>query len=189
MLRLRQLLHVPATAELTLPTDIVAAPADRPGAPSIESASSESASSRTAVREAAESVARGEQLVLASEAGRLPAVSLTSTYERVAYPLRGNPTWKESRANWTLGARVDLPILTGGHQSGSDAVARAELDAARARLRQTEQLAELDTRSSMARLGAAEAAFEASEASVEEASAPTRSQCCAFTRAFPSSSN
>jgi len=170
MLRLRQLLHVPATAELTLPTDIVAAPADRPGAPSIESASRESASSRTAVREAAESVARGEQLVLASEAGRLPAVSLTSTYERVAYPLRGNPTWKESRANWTLGARVDLPILTGGHQSGSDAVAHAELDAARARLRQTEQLAELDTRSSMARLGAAEAAFEASEASVEEAS-------------------
>jgi outer membrane protein TolC len=114
-------------------------------------------------------VARGEQLVLASEAGRLPAVSLTSTYERVAYPLRGNPTWKDSRANWTVGARVDFPVLTGGRQRGSDAVARAELDAARARLRQTEQLAELDTRTSMARLAAAEAAFGASAASVDEA--------------------
>ena len=133
LLRLRQLLHVAATAEIALPTEIVAPPADQ-----FNTASIESAANRTAVREAAESVARGEQMVLASEAGRLPAVSLTSTYERVAYPLRGNPTWKDSRANWTLGARVDFPILTGGRQRGSDAVAHAELDAARARLRQTE---------------------------------------------------
>jgi outer membrane protein TolC len=164
MLRLRQLLHVPATEELTLPADIVVVPAERS-----EIATIERAASRTAVREAAESVARGEQLVLASEAGRLPAVSLTSTYERVAYPLRGNPTWKDSRANWTLGARVDLPILTGGRQRGSDAVARAELDAARARLRQTQQLAELDTRTSMARLAAAEAALDATQAGIDEA--------------------
>jgi outer membrane protein TolC len=164
MLCLRQLLHVPAAEELALPADIIAVPAERS-----EAATIERAASRTAVREAAESVARGEQLVLASEAGRLPSVSLTSTYERVAYPLRGNPTWKDSRANWTLGARVDLPILTGGRQRGSDAVARAELDAARARLRQTQQLAELDTRTSMARLAAAEAAFDATQAGVDEA--------------------
>jgi outer membrane protein TolC len=168
MLRLRQLLHVAAAEELTLPADIMAVPAERSEAATMERAA-ERAASRTAVREAAESVARGEQLVLASEAGRLPSVSLTSTYERVAYPLRGNPTWKDSRANWTLGARVDLPILTGGRQRGSDAVARAELDAARARLRQTQQLAELDTRTSIARLAAAEAAFDATQAGVDEA--------------------
>jgi outer membrane protein TolC len=167
MLRLRQLLHVPAETELTLPTDIVSSPAELAAAATVSTI--DRPAHRTAVREAVESVARGEQLVLASEAGRLPAVSLTSTYERVAYPLRGNPTWKDSRANWTVGARIDFPVLTGGRQRGSDAVARAELDAARARLRQTEQLAELDTRTSMARLAAAEAAFEATRASVDEA--------------------
>lgn len=170
MLRLRQLLHVPAATELTLPTDIVSSQAQLAATVSTATlATINRPAHRLAVREAAESVARGEQLVLASEAGRFPAVSLTSTYERVAYPLRGNPTWKDSRANWTVGARVDFPVLTGGRQRGSDAVARAELDAARARLRQTEQLAELDTRTSMARLAAAEAAFDASAASVDEA--------------------
>ena len=48
-------------------------------------------------------------------------------------------------------------------------MARADLDAARARLRLTEQLAELDTRSSIARLTAAEATLIATEASVVEA--------------------
>ena len=122
-----------------------------------------------AIREAAELVTRGEQMVEASQAGRLPAVTLTSTYERVAYPLGGRPSWNSSRANWTVGARIDFPVMTGGRQQGSDASARAELDAARARLRLTQQIAELDTRSSIARLAAAEAAFEATDASVEEA--------------------
>ena len=67
------------------------------------------------------------------------------------------------------GARVDYAVLSGGRQHGSDAKARAELDAARARLRLTQQLAELDTRSSMARLEAAEAALEATDATVAEA--------------------
>jgi outer membrane protein TolC len=110
MLRLRQLLHVPATAELTLPTDIVAAPADRPGAPSIESASRESASSRTAVREAAESVARGEQLVLASEAGRLPAVSLTP-------PTSASPTRFGGTRRGRSHARTGRSVLASIYQS------------------------------------------------------------------------
>jgi outer membrane protein TolC len=170
MLRLRQLLHVPATSELTLPTDIVATtPVVPSSVQSLAASIQPAAVNRTAVREAAELVTRGEQLVQASQAGRLPAVSLTSTYERVAYPLDGTPSLNNSRANWTVGARIDLPVLTGGRQEGSDAIARAELDAARARLRLTQQLAELDTRSSMARLAAAEAALEASAASVDEA--------------------
>jgi len=114
-------------------------------------------------------VVRSEQMVAASEAGHLPSVTLTSTYERVAYPLNGNPSWSKARANWTVGGRIDLPVLSGGHQHASDAIARADLDAARANLRLTQQLAELDTRSSIARLAAAEAALEATRTTVEEA--------------------
>ena len=168
LLRLRQLLHMPATAELTLPSDVVGAMSRTPAIAS-DIASRQWVANRTAVREAAESVTRSEQLVHASQAGRLPAVTVTSTYERVAYPLEGRPSWNSSRANWTVGARVDFPVLTGGRQQGSDVQARAELDAARARLRMTQQIAELDTRSSLARLAAAEASFRATATSVEEA--------------------
>ena len=170
LLRLRQLMHVPATTELALPTDIVAATPSVPGdQQTIGGSLRQATTNRMVIREAAELVTRGEQLVQASQAGRLPAVTLTSTYERVAYPLEGKPSWNSSRANWTVGARIDFPVMTGGRQQGSDASAHAELDAARARLRLTQQVAELDTRSSIARLTAAEAAFEATDASVEEA--------------------
>lgn len=170
MLRLRQLLHTPANVGVVLPGDMLAA---APSAPAIRQSADGALRSptinRTAVREAAELVRRGEQLVDASQAGRLPSVTLTSTYERVAYPLEGKPSWNSSRANWTVGARVDFAVITGGRQQGSDAVAHAELDAARARLRLTQQLAELDTKSSLARLAAAEASLAATETSVEEA--------------------
>jgi len=170
LLRLRQLLHMPASAELTLPADIVATTPSVPGPQqTVDGVLRQSNVNRTAVREAAELVSRGEQMLQASQAGRLPAVTLTSTYERVAYPLKGTPSWNSSRANWTLGARVDFPVLTGGRQQGSDASARAELDAARARLRLTQQMAELDTQSSLARLAAAEAALDASQSAVDEA--------------------
>ena len=169
MLRLRQLMHLTPAADVSLPSDILAAAPSPDGLQEKLGATLHNSTSRSAVREAAESVTRGEQMVTASQAGRLPALTLTSTYERVAYPLNGNPNWSKARANWTVGGRIDLPVLTGGHQNGGDAMAHAELDAARARLRLTQQLAELDTRSSMARLAAAEAALDATRATVDEA--------------------
>ena len=170
MLRLRQLMHLSSSAELVLPAAILATTPTTDGLQDrLNATLLGGGANRSAVREASESVVRGEQLVAASEAGRLPSLTLTSTYERVAYPLSGNPNWHKARANWTVGGRIDLPVLSGGQQHGSDAMARAELDAARATLRLTQQLAELDTRSSIARLAAAEAALEAAQATVDEA--------------------
>src|SRR5215207_8039576 len=80
VLRLRQLLHMPAAAELTLPTDIVATTPSVPGPQqTVDGSLRQSNVNRTAVREAAELVTRGEQMLQASQAGRLPAVTLTST--------------------------------------------------------------------------------------------------------------
>jgi outer membrane protein len=168
LLRLRQLLHVPAGTPLNLPADILDNLAAIPSLGG-ELGTREWVTRRAAVRDATEAVTQREQALHASEAGRLPAVALTSTYERVAYPLEGTPSWKSSRANWTVGARLELPLLTGGRQRGSDMQARADLDAARARLRLTRDAAELDTRASLARLAAAEASFEATRATVQEA--------------------
>ena len=170
MLRLRQLMHLSSSTELVLPSDILATTPTTDGLQARLTATLRgNGANRSAVREAAEGVVRGEQMVSASEAGHLPSVTLTSTYERVAYPLNGQPNWHKARANWTVGGRIDLPVLSGGHQHGSDAMARAELDAARANLRLTQQLADLDTRSSIARLAAAEAALDATQTTVDEA--------------------
>ena len=68
-----------------------------------------------------------------------------------------------------MGATLNVPVLTGGRQRGDEQVARAELEQARLQLRQTEELAELDTRSAWAELLAARAAWEASAGTVQQA--------------------
>jgi outer membrane protein TolC len=73
------------------------------------------------------------------------------------------------RTNWTIGAAVQLPILTGGRQRGSEVAARADVEGARLRLRQVQQFAELDSESARAEYVAARAAFEASGGTIEQA--------------------
>jgi outer membrane protein len=160
MLRLRQLVHAPASTDLALSSEVTVDAWSPDSTPTTE---------RAAVRQAAEWVTQSEQSLVGSLAQRLPAVTLTSTYERVAYPRQSVPAWGDTRANWTVGARVDLPLFTGGAQRGGETQARAGLDAARAQLRQTRELAELDAQSAAARLAAAQAAWQASIAGVDEA--------------------
>jgi outer membrane protein TolC len=123
---------------------------------------------RVAVGERAATVRLREAALDLAEAQGKPSVSLTSSYSRIAYPSGPFPAF--DRANWTIGANVNLPILTGGRQRGDEQVARAELDQARVQLRQVEELAALDTRSAWAELLAARAAWEASAGTIQQAS-------------------
>jgi outer membrane protein TolC len=123
---------------------------------------------RTAVSEVAAAVRRREASLELTEAQRNPSLSLNSTYSRIGYPSGAVPTF--DRANWFVGASVNLPILTGGRQRGDEQVARAELDQARVQLRQAEELAALDTRSAWAELLASRVAWEATEGTVQQAS-------------------
>jgi outer membrane protein TolC len=120
------------------------------------------------VKEAAAAVRLREASVRAALAERRPAVSLTSNYSRVAYPSGAFPTG-DFRTNWTVGASVDFPILTGGRQRGSEMVARADLEQSRLQLRQVEELALLDARAAHAELTAARAVFDASAGTIEQA--------------------
>jgi outer membrane protein len=122
---------------------------------------------RTAVSEAAATVRLRESSLQLAEAQRKPSVALNSTYTRLGYPVTGIPTF--DRSNWSVGASVNLPILTGGRQRGDEQVARAELDQARLQLRQTQELATLDMGSAWAELLAARAAWEASAGTVQQA--------------------
>jgi outer membrane protein TolC len=122
---------------------------------------------RTAVTEVATTLRLREATLALTEAQRRPSVSLNSTYSRIAYPSAFFPAF--DRANWSVGATLNLPILTGGRQRGDEQVARAEVEQARLQLRQVEELATLDTRSAWAELLAARAAWEATAGTVQQA--------------------
>jgi hypothetical protein len=62
-----------------------------------------------------------------------------------------------------------LPILTGGRIKGDELVARANLDQARAQLRQTREFAALDARVALSALQLAEASWQASAGTAQQA--------------------
>ena len=123
---------------------------------------------RTAVAEVASAVRLSELNLELTERQRRPNVSLNATYGRIAFPGNAFPAFE--RANSAIGVSMNVPILTGGRQRGDEAVARAELAQSRAQLRQTQELAALDTRSAWAELVAARAAWEATAGTVQQAS-------------------
>jgi len=125
---------------------------------------------RAPVRQAAEAVRQQEGLLRVARSQRLPQVSVFSQYARVGYPATGTiPTWDEFRTNWNVGAQLSVPVFTGGRLRGDRLVAEANLNEARARLGQTVEQAQLDTRTAVQRLAAARAAWEASAGTVEQA--------------------
>ena len=122
---------------------------------------------RTAVNEVAATVRLRESALALVEAQRKPSVALNSTYARIGYPSGVVPTF--DRSNWTVGATLNVPILTGGRQKADEQVARAELEQSQTQLRQVEELAALDTRAAWTELLAARAAWEATSGTVQQA--------------------
>lgn len=186
-LRLKQLLDLPAEADLQLAVSLsdaalppatfgprlVAAEAAvtaalATAAPEQQPATT-SETPRLAVREAeALQRLREASFRLTAAQGR-PSVSLTSLLGRVAYPSGLFPGWNDQRTNWTVGASMQWPVLTGGRQRADEAVARAELAQARTQVRQVDELATLDARAAWAELVASRATWEASAGTVEQA--------------------
>jgi outer membrane protein len=187
LLRLKQLLELPADHDLrladtlgeeTLPPPAVFAErvaaveaAIRPATPQAVTLQPDAVAlpERVPVLEAAAAVRLREASLQLAQAQRMPSVTMSSSYGRVAYPSSFLWGFGGVRTNWTIGASVQMPLLTGGRQRGDEAVARAELEETRRRLRQTQDLAALDTRSAWAELLAARAVWEASAGTVQQA--------------------
>jgi outer membrane protein TolC len=187
LLRLKQLLDLPATFNLQLADPLAdqllpPAPVFAVRVAEIEKAVQSSdltalvaqglsapLPQRAAVDAAAAELRRSEATLDLTEAQRRPSASITSNYSRIAYPsglFSGFDSW---RTNWTIGASVQVPILTGGRQRGDELAARATVEESAARLQQTRELASLDTRLAWAELLAARATWEASAGTVEQA--------------------
>jgi len=174
-LRLKQLLNIPLEQPVTLTTSIE----DTSGLPagihvaglnvtSFE-APDTAASDRAAVRQATEAVHAQQELLSVAHSQRLPSLSLTSQYGAVAYPTSGFPGRSDFRANWTVGVAASVPLFTGGRIRGDEMVAQANLAESRARLQQVREFASLDARVAINALNQANAAFEASRGTSEQA--------------------
>ena len=169
-LRLKQILELPTDEALELSTPLGDGTAVHELAAVRDlNAADTAVAARAVVRQASEFVRTQEALLDVARAQRMPAISLVSQYGRVAYPETGLPEWSQFRSNWTVGVQLQVPLFTGGRLRGDAMVAQANLQEARARLQQVQELAALDTRGARERLNAASAQWEASAGTVEQA--------------------
>jgi outer membrane protein TolC len=169
--RLKQLLDLPVEQDLTLTTELAdTAVANVPTLVRLTGAVPDTAAEhRASVRQAAEAIRAQEGLNRASRAQRLPSVSLTSSYSRLAYPSGGLPNWNEFLTDWSVALGVQVPIFTGGRIKGDRYTARANLEEAKLRHRQALKAAQLDARSALDQLQSAIANWQASEGTSAQA--------------------
>lgn len=172
MLRLKQLLDIPADQQLTLTSELLGenlapvtgfAPEAASGVGAMDSLS------RAPVRQAAEGVQIQNATLDIARSQRYPSIALTSQYGRVSYPENMLPAFNDLRTNWTAGLSLQVPVFTGGRLKGDELVAQSNVSVARAQLRQTQELAALDTHSAYEQLASAEAAWQASSGTVTQA--------------------
>ncbi|HEY0931100.1 MAG TPA: TolC family protein [Gemmatimonas sp.] len=197
--RLRQLLDFPADQPLTLTDSIAEAPlaASATPAPStgpittvnvapadvlvvdpavqgnvarVVSASDTTARSRASVRQAVKGVEVAQQQLKATKAQRLPQLSATTNYQRLAYPQNVLPkSLADFFPNWTVGLGISYPIFSGGRVRGEIAAAEAGVIEARQRLKLAEEGATLESRQAALQLTEAEATWLASVGTAEQA--------------------
>ena len=169
--RLKQLINLPLEQPLSLSTELGDTGLVQPArlAELVEVAADTSAEARAPVRQAAEAVASQQGLLRVAQAQRWPQLTLSSDYAELGYPGDVSPFGVNYLSDWTLTLGLQVPLFTGGRLRGDRQVARANLEQARLRLQQTRELAQVDARNAQLQLTAAEAAWEASAGTEEQA--------------------
>jgi outer membrane protein len=168
-LRLKQLLNLPLDDSLRLTTRIEA-----PSGPSLPAIASNvsadtAVSDRAPVRQLEETVHAQEAQVRIAHAERIPSLTLVSNYQRLYFPAQLFPQLSAGVNNWTVGLSTNFPILDGGRIKGDQLVAQAGLQQARAQRDQTRQFAALDTRVALNALEEAQATWDASRGTADQA--------------------
>lgn len=172
-LRLRQLLKMPAPEPLTIDValDLATLPAPEPFAADLGvSRQAPPKATRNAVEQADTLVAVKEAAITVARADKLPVVNATTTYGKVGYPSSGViPGFDDFRTNASAGLSVTVPLFTGKRIEAGEKIAASELVAARAQREQARAMAGLDTETALADLAAAEASFEATAGTIQQA--------------------
>jgi outer membrane protein len=168
-LRLKQLLNMPLDDALQLTTRIEEA--SGPAMPTlVANATTDTVTAdRAPVRQLDEAVRIQEAQVKIARAERFPSLALVSNYQRLYFPAQIVPNLSNGVNNWTVGLATNIPILDGGRIKGDQLIAHAGLEQTRAQREQTRQFAALDTRIALNALQQAQATWDASRGTAEQA--------------------
>ncbi len=169
LLNLKRMLALPLDDSIELTTSIEDAPVPALTGIATASAPDTSAARRAAVREAEQNLRAEQGLLKVARAERYPAIALTSAYQRLYFPQNAFPTWSDFRENWTVGVSAQVSLFSGGRTHGDEMIAQANVAQARAQLDQTRRYASLDARVALRQLQQAEAAWQASAGTSEQA--------------------
>jgi outer membrane protein len=169
--RLRQMLNLPLSQPLALTTELGDTALVHPArlAELVETPADTSPEVRAPVRQAGEAVRTQEALLRVAQAQRWPQLTLSSDYAEFGYPSDISPLGTSYLSDWAVTLGLQVPLFTGGRIRGDREVARANLEQAKLRLRQTRELAQVDARSAQLQLASAEAAWQASSGTEEQA--------------------
>ena len=169
--RLKQLLDFPLDQPLALTTEL--GDTTLADAPAALAAGATPGDTRTDTPGAGAAGGRGgdaqQGLLRVAQAQRLPQVAAELRFRPAGLSqTTSRPSARTtSPTGWCRWARV--PLFTGGRIRGEVESARANLEQARLRLEQTRELAEVDARKALLQLEAAEAAWQASAGTEEQA--------------------
>jgi outer membrane protein len=170
--RLKQLLDIPLDQPIALTTELAdSALVDSARLQTIvERLGDTTLAARAPVRQANEAVEAQRGLVRVARGQQLPQLALSSQYALLGYPNNLSPFETNYLSDWTVSLGLQLPLFTGGRIGGQVAAAEASLSQARLRLQQSRELAEVDLRNALIQLEAADAGWQASAGTVEQAS-------------------
>jgi outer membrane protein len=170
--RLKQLLDIPLDQPIALTTELAdSALVDSSRLQTVvEQLGDTTLAARAPVRQANEAVEAQRGLVRVARGQQLPQLALSSQYALLGYPDNVSPFQTNYLSDWTVSLALQLPLFTGGRIGGQVAAAEANLTQARLRLQQSRELAEVDLRNALIQLEAADAGWEASAGTVEQAS-------------------
>jgi outer membrane protein len=167
--RLKQLLELPLDDSVHLLTRLDTATGPTP--PTIASGEKMDTvvSDRAPLRQMDEAVHAAEAQIKIARAERIPPLQIVSNYQRLYFPPGYTPTWNQGVNNWTVGLSTNFPVFDGGRIKGDQTIAAAGLAQAKAQREQTREYAALDTRVALNQLAEAEATWNASRGTVEQA--------------------
>jgi outer membrane protein len=170
--RLKQLLDIPLDQPIALTTELAdSALVDSSRLQTVvEQLGDTTLAARAPVRQANEAVEVQRGLVRVARGQQLPQLALSSQYALLGYPDNVSPFQTNYLSDWTVSLALQLPLFTGGRIGGQVAAAEANLTQARLRLQQSRELAEVDLRNALIQLEAADAGWQASAGTVEQAS-------------------
>lgn len=172
VLRLRQLLELPAAQPLELAVDLDAAElaAPAPFADALLTVEQNlDLAARTSLAQAELAVRLRQLGIDIVRSAKRPTVSFVSQYSATNYPKEFYPDLGRIRNNWTVGAQITMPVFAGFRIPAEEAAAKADLSEAEARLKQAREMAALQRAIALQDMEAARVTWEATAGTIAQA--------------------